>query len=457
MIVEHRSRLPVGADEAYAWHARAGAFERLVPPWESVRLVEPHPGLEEGSRVTLEVPVGPVYTRWVARHENVRPGEGFTDVQEQGPFARWRHEHRFEPDGRFACELVDRVEVELPGGPVGELAEPCVRRRLARTLRYRHRVTAADLAMHAQYRGAPRLRVAITGASGLLGRTLAAVLTTGGHDVVRLVRRPARAPDEIAWDPVAGGLDPEALARVDAVVHLAADSIGEGRWTEAKRARIRSSRIEGTRLVAGAMARASRRPQVLVSASAIGIYGNRGEEVLTDTSPPGRGFLPEVGVAWEAATEAARAAGIRTVPARVSPVLTPAGGMLGRIYLPFSLGIGGPLGDGRQWTSWIAIDDAIGVIVHALLTDTVSGPLNVTSPEPVRNEELTAVLGRILHRPAILPVPAFALRLLFPGLADEGLLASARVVPAALIASDYVFRYPTLETALRHELGRGAP
>lgn len=454
MIVEHRSQLPVPADEAWAWHARPGAVQRLTPPWERFRLLEPHPGIVEGSRVHFEVHAGPARFRWIARHEEVTPGRGFVDVQEEGPFARWRHAHRFEPTPG-GSELLDRVEVELPGGPVGEVADPFVRRRLLRLLRYRHRITAGDLALHARYRG-PRLVVAVSGASGLIGSVLTTMLTTGGHEVRPLVRRRPN-PGEIPWDPEAGRLDPGALAGVDAVVHLAGESIAAGRWTAARRDRIRRSRVEGTRLIADAAARAVPRPRILVSASAIGVYGDRGDEVLTELAPPGRGFLPEVGQAWEEATAPARAAGIRTVLARFGLVLTPAGGALERMLLPFLLGVGGPLGHGRQWMSWIGIDDAAGAVVHALTTDTLSGPVNVVAPTPLTNRDFSAVMGRVLRRPAMLPVPSSALRVLFGQLADEALLGSTRVRPAALIASGFGFRHSELEPALRHLLGRGAP
>jgi uncharacterized protein (TIGR01777 family) len=270
-----------------------------------------------------------------------------------------------------------------------------------------------------------------------------------------MVRRAARA-GEISWDPAGGRLNPADLQGVDAVVHLAGESIAAHRWTEAQRRKIRDSRVNGTALVAGAMARAADGPRVLVSASAIGLYGDRGEEPVDETSGAGTGFLPEVGLAWEAATAPAEDHGIRTVHARSGLVLSPAGGVLGRVRLPFSLGLGGPLGHGRQWMSWIGIDDAVAALFHALVSPTLSGPMNLVTPEPVRNEEFTRVLGRVLRRPALIPVPAFALRIAVGDLADEGLLASTRVRPSVLASSGFVYRQPGLEDALRHLLGRPA-
>ena len=453
MIVERRTEVGAPAEEVFRWHARPGAFERLVPPWESVRLRAPHPGLVEGSRALLAVTVGPLTTNWVARHEGVEPGRGFVDVQESGPFARWRHEHRFEPLGTERCVLVDRVDFELPGGPLGELAEPFVRKKLRHTLRYRHEVTAADLALHHGFRDRPRLTVAITGGSGLVGRALAALLTTGGHRVVQLVRRPAGV-GEISWDPAGGRLDPAALAGIDAVVHLAGESIAAGRWTATRKDRIRSSRIAGTTTLARAIAAASPRPRVLISASAIGWYGNRGDDRLDEAARPGTGFLAEVGRAWEAATTPASDAGVRVVPARFGIILSPAGGALAKMLVPFSVGAGATLGSGQQWTSWISIDDCVGALAHILCSE-VAGPVNFVAPTPVTNAEYTSTLARVLHRPAWFGVPASLLRLRFGELADEGLLASTRVSPNRLVESGYSFRHPTLTGALEHVLGRG--
>jgi hypothetical protein len=296
------------------------------------------------------------------------------------------------------------------------------------------------------------VRIALTGASGFLGGALATVLTAAGHEVVRMVRRAPR-PGEIGWDPESGRLDRDAVSGLDAVVHLAGENLA-GRWTEAHRRRIRRSRVEGTALLATTLARAALPPRVLVSASAIGIYGHRGDEVLDETSPPGQGFLPEVGRAWEAAAGPARDAGIRTVLARFGLVLSRRGGVLRQMLPPFELGLGARLGDGRQWMSWIGLDDALGALLHALSCDELAGPANLVAPEPVRNAVFTEQLARVLRRPAIFAIPGFALRLLFDGLADEGLLASTRVRPAALEATGYRFRHPTLEGALRHALGR---
>lgn len=292
------------------------------------------------------------------------------------------------------------------------------------------------------------LHVAISGASGLIGTTLRESLAGAGHRVTALVRR-APGPGEIRWDPTGGGLDPDSLRGVDSVVHLAGENLAEGGWSEARKRKILDSRKLGTRLLAEAMARATGGPRTLVSASAIGYYGERGDELLTEASPPGTGFLPEVCVAWEEATRPAAEAGVRVVRLRTGLVLTPAGGLLQRVLLPFRLGLGGRLGHGQQWMSWISEGDLIAVYRHAL-EGRLTGPVNAVAPGAVRNEEFTRVLAKLLHRPAVMVVPRTALRLVYGQMADEAILASTRVAPTALQASGFEFKHPELGPALAH-------
>jgi uncharacterized protein len=424
-----------------------------VPPWEDVRLRTAPRGLEPDSEIELEIRSGWRTTTWVARHTDIRPGRGFTDIQVRGPFDSWRHRHDFDPIDETSSIVADRIQAELPLGPLGELAEPWVRRRIRRALRYRHDATIADLELHATWGDRPRRTIALSGASGFIGRTVRAMLTTGGHRVIALVRRLPGA-DEIGWDPAAGRLDPASLSGIDAVIHLAGESIGDHRWTPERRRRILESRVRGTTTIVDAMIAAPAGPRTLVSASAIGGYGDRGDELLTEESPAGTGFLAEVVTAWEAAAARACSAGIRAAHTRFGIVLSPSGGALARMLPPFRLGLGGPLGPGNQWMSWISLDDTAGALIHSLFTESLAGPINLVAPEPVTNAGFARTLGSVLDRPAILPVPAFVLRLAVGGLADEGLLASARVAPVKLAESGYRFRHPTLESALRHLLGR---
>jgi uncharacterized protein (TIGR01777 family) len=451
-----RSLLPASADEVFRWHARPGALERLSPPWDPAIVESRTGGIEdEGARVVLRV--GPLRQRWVAEHHGTVPGRGFHDRLVEGPFAHWEHAHLMAAEGEHACTLEDRIEYALPSGRLGDAAGgPMVRALLERMFAYRHRVTADDLAAHAACRGGGPMKVAITGASGLVGSALVPFLTTGGHEVVRLVRRAPKAKDEARWDPDEEEIDAAALEGIDAVVHLSGENIAEGRWTNARKALLRSSRVGPTSLLARTLARLKRKPKVLVSASAIGAYGNRGDEWVKETDAPADDFLGRLSVEWEKAAVPAREAGIRVVHPRIGLVLTPAGGALGKMLLPFKAGLGGVLGPGTQYMSWIAIDDLLGVVHHILDRDELSGPVNAVAPEPVTNAVFTKTLGRVLGRPTVAPAPAFALRLAFGEMADATLLSSTRVKPERLEATGYRFRFPRLEPALRHLLGRTA-
>jgi len=287
------------------------------------------------------------------------------------------------------------------------------------------------------------MRVLITGSTGLIGSALVSSLTNAGHEAVGL-----RRPDQ--WDPAKRSVDVSAFAGADAVIHLAGENIASGRWTAARKRRIRDSRVQGTKLIAESLGRMDRPPHVLVSASAIGYYGDRGDEVLREESAPGHGFLADVCREWEAATDAATRKGIRVVHVRTGLVLSRTGGAMAKMLPPFKLGAGGKIGSGNQYWSWISLDDVCGAIMHSIQASTLHGPVNVVAPSPLRNSEFTRILGRVLRRPTIFPLPAFAARLVLVEMADDLLLASARVEPAKLLASRYVFRHKELEPTLRY-------
>jgi len=293
--------------------------------------------------------------------------------------------------------------------------------------------------------------VLVTGASGMVGSALVAALAAKGRKVRRLVRDGGDEHD-VSWRPDRGEIERERLSGLGAVVHLAGEPIGRGRWTAEKKARIRDSRVRGTRLLCEALAGLPAPPAVLACASAIGFYGSRGDEPLDEESPIGSGFLADVCREWEAAARPAIETGIRVVHLRFGFILSTAGGGLAQMLPPFRLGLGGPLGGGRQWMSWIALEDAVGAIDHALATGSLRGPVNVVAPAPVVNSDFTKTLGRVLGRPAFLPVPAAAVRLLFGEMGEELLLSSQRVAPKRLLASGCPFRWPELEPALRRIL-----
>jgi uncharacterized protein len=303
------------------------------------------------------------------------------------------------------------------------------------------------------------MRVLITGSSGLIGSALVPFLTSEGNSVTRLLRSPtsskAGGGSEIVWNPGGSSTASSKLEGFDAVIHLAGENIAEGRWTEAKKARIRESRTKPTRALSEALAKLNNPPRTLVSASAVGYYGDRGDEILREGSAPGSGYLPEVCLGWEGATASAVQKGIRVVHLRCGVVLATTGGALAKMLPPFRMGVGGKVGDGKQYMSWIALDDVMGAIHHVLITDRLIGPVNAVTPNPATNSEFTKTLGRVLSRPTLFPVPAAAARIAFGEMADALLLASARVMPARLVETGYQFRYPELEGALRHLLGRG--
>jgi uncharacterized protein len=299
------------------------------------------------------------------------------------------------------------------------------------------------------------MKILVTGSTGLVGSALTPSLKAQGHQVIQLVRStPQDKATQIYWNPLKGTLSAEELEGIDAVVHLAGESIAEGRWSEEKKKRIRESRVKGTTLLSETLTKLKEKPQVFVSASAIGFYGSRGDETLTEQSASGEDFLAEVCRAWELSTQAAAQSGVRVVNLRFGVILSREGGALAKMLTPFKLGVGGKVGDGRQYMSWIAIDDVVGAIEHALLNENLRGPVNVVAPSPVTNQEFTRALGDVLSRPTILPMPAFAVRLMFGEMADATLLASQRVEPARLRESGFAFKYPEIEGALRHVLSK---
>jgi uncharacterized protein len=449
MGIEYESFVDHPLAEVFTWHTRPGAMTRLVPPWQPMTVVAETESLADG-RAVLGLPGG---LRWVAQHDpaGFDPPHRFVDELSSHGLSSWparvigwwRHTHEFS-EAPGGTRVHDHVDTSVPAAA------------LRSTFVYRHRQLFQDLAAHraAAEAGARPMIIAVTGASGLVGSALSAFLSTGGHRVIRLVRRPARNALERQWDP--DGPTPDLLSGVDAVVHLAGASIA-GRFSDGHKAAVRDSRIEPTRRLADAAALADDGPATFVSASAIGYYGfDRGDAVLCEESVRGDGFLADVVADWEAATAPAAKAGLRVVNVRTGIVQSARGGTLKLMRPLFAAGLGGRLGSGEQWLSWIGLDDLLDVYHRALYDDRLSGPVNAVAPEPVRNADYTKSLAGVLHRPAVVPVPSLGPRLL---LGEQGARelaeANQRVVPTKLETLGHRFRRSKITDALAHELGHG--
>ena len=448
MSIDRETQLPVPVEDVFTWFSRPGAIRRLLPGWLPLKVIREAKSLRDGVAL-LGLPGG---VRWAAAHQpdEFIAGRRFVDQLEPAGIRTlptkaltWRHEHDFEPAGTAATRVIDRIATNLP--------EAQVQRMLA----YRHRQLVGDLAAHRQAadRGMEPQTIAVTGSSGMVGTALCAFLSTGGHRVIRLVRRPTGQGNARTWDPE--DPDPGLLAGCDAVIHLAGQSIF-GRFGHQHRARVVSSRIEPTRKLARLAAESG--VKVFVSASAIGIYGSAaGDQELDEDALAGFGgedFLVDVVRRWENAARWGAGSGMRTVQVRTGVVLDPTGGMLSVLRPLYAAGLGGRLGSGRQWLSWIGLDDLLDIYHRALWDQALQGPLNAVSPHPVRNREFSRQLGAALNRPAIIPVPRLAPQLVLGSQGAQLLaLADQRVVPGKLLAAGHRFRTGRIENALAHALG----
>jgi uncharacterized protein (TIGR01777 family) len=462
-------------DDLFAYHAAPLAFARLTPPWEHAEIVQPLARLENGERAIIKVGVGPLRIRWAALHENVvAPGAkdgvaGFDDVMESGPATTWRHEHRFEPHGPGQALLRDRITWTAPPG-AGFVVGP----KLERMFRFRHEVTKADLALKRALmlvqKNTHPLQIGVTGSTGLIGSELMALLSVLGHHPRPFVRQriaakgsssaassEAAGKGPIAWDPATGAVDVDAANGLDAVVHLAGENIADGRLDGEKLARLRTQRVDATAALWASLAALPRPPGVVVGAGAVGIYGDRGDDIVDEDSAIGSGPLSPFCSAWEAAIlDKPAGATWRSVAMRVGIVLSPRGGALGKVLPLFQAGVGGPLADGKAYMPAIGVDDMAGLIARAIVDERAAGAINGTGPTPLRNSAYTAAVGRVLGRPAVIPVPRFALRLALGDDLATHILESMRVVPSRALALGHTFRHPDIPAALAHLLG-GAP
>ncbi|MBD2763245.1 TIGR01777 family protein [Kocuria sp. cx-116] len=465
---EYETRLTQPREEVFAWHQRPGALPRLTPPFGGGpdQVTEgPTDGIEPGSHVKLGVSVpgtfGTVHVPWTARHGDWDPPRYFTDRMERGPLGEWEHRHNFEETPEGGTLVRDQVTVRtLPrvAEKASGLSDKLMRGQLKRIFAYRERQLRGDLDFHDQHRG-PRLRVAVGGASGLIGSQVCALLETGGHEVVRLERGGTTRDGVIGWDPEKGLLNPRDLAEIDVVLHLGGSSIAT-RFTRKNKEKILHSRVDSTALLVRAIGQVPerQRPRALVVGSAVGYHGtDRGDEILTEDQPPGAGFLAHVCAEWEKAAHGAEVFGVRVINVRTGLVLTPSGGLL-RPQLPLmAAGLSGPLGGGRQWQSWIGIDDMAGAVAHLVLSEDASGPYHVAAPNPVRQKDFARIISGVLHRPAVVPTPIAGPRALLGKEATrETVAASHRVDVSKFLDTGYQFRHEGLRECAEHILGRAA-
>ena len=444
-VLEWRSTMPVNVETLREWHARAGALERLTPPWQKTCAAGQGNGTRGGASGETSGGTSGETSDWIGGEANLV----------DRPFAVWHHRRRFVARSEHESVMEDYLEFKLPFAGVGAIGNGRMRRELERIFRFRHERLRHDLERHAAFCDRPRLKVAVAGASGMVGSQFCSFLTSGGHEVRRLVRRTPASANEVHWDPARGEIDAAALAGLDAVVNLAGENIGQ-RWSPQKRIAIKASREQGTALLAQTLASLDAPAPALVNTSAVGYYGaGLSDAVLDEDSPAGNDYLAEVCLAWEGATATARESGVRVVTPRFGVVMSAREGALAKQLRPYRLGAGGPVGSGKQWLSWVAPDDLVAIIYTLLYDNELSGVVNAVAPQPVVNREFARVLGRVVRRPAVLPLPALAVRGLFGEMGEVMLLRGQRVVPMRLQTNGFRWYYPDLEGALRFELGQG--
>ncbi len=455
---EHNTVVESNIETTFDWFEHEGSFRRLMPPWEVAEEVKADETLEVGSQRIFRFPMGPMKMTWVAEHTAYDPPHHFADKMVKGPFWRWHHDHNLSEDNGVTT-VTDEVSYQVPFGPLGNLVDrilggALVRSRITRMFRARELRLQGDLQQHGKFANQSRKKVLIAGSSGCIGTQLVAFLDTGGHEVWRLVRRPAKVDSqELEWYPEKGEIDASILEGFDVIIHLGGVGIGDKRWNKRRKQMIRDSRVNSTKLLADAISSLENKPECLMLASAVGWYGDRGDEQLTEDSTPGEGFLPDICREWEDAASTVEELGVRTVFLRTGIVLTATAGALGKMLFPFKMGAGGPIGNGKQWMSWISLDDEIYAINHLMMNDDSKGVYNLSSPNPVEQKKFAKTLGRVLRRPAFAPLPKFVVKILFGEMGEKLTLESQRVLPTKLTAEGYQFVHEDLESGLRDTLG----
>ena len=463
-ISTYKSELevPVPVDQLFSWHENPGAFERLTPPFEPVKVKKRKGGID-GGEVHLQMNLGPIPLPWVARHHDYIKNEQFLDEQVSGPFASWNHAHLFEKIDAKSSKLIDKIDYKLPFGTVGKtFGGAFAEQKIKQMFAYRRNITKNDLVSQSKYSGSP-LNIAVTGGSGLIGSQLKPYLTTAGHSVENIVRgRPQKG--ELSWN-----LENKTMSNLsgkDVVIHLAGEPISKPLggmvplpWTKWKRNEILKSRVEGTKLISEHIASLNNPPKVMICASAVGYYGDRGEDLLSESEESGDDYFSHVVSEWEKAAQPAIDAGIRVVFLRIAPVMSPLGGALQVLGNAARLGSSPPVAGGKQWWSWISLDDVVDVIYHSIINEKLSGPVNVASPNPVRQKEWASTLAKVIWGrfgplTGLIPVPGFVLKSVLGEFGDVLALSSIKIDSSKLLDSGYEFRFENLEDCFRHLLGK---
>lgn len=454
-IFKYKTEIKSDVHTAFEWHEREGALQRLTPPWEKVELVEKSDGIDIGAKCTLNVGTGFFSIPWQAEHIEYYKDRHFKDRQNKGPFSLWEHSHDFSQNNDITT-IDDTVEYRLPMHFISKfIAGGMIKKKLLKMFRCRSSVSKNDIEIISEYKPEPKT-IVVSGSSGVVGSALIPYLQTQGHKIIRLVRNEKQlCIGDVCWNPNAGIVEDQ-FEDADVVIHLTGEPIGDARWTEEKKLSIIDSRVKSTSLLAKTIASMNKPPKLLICASAIGYYGDRGEEELTEESGAGNDFISEVCSSWEQSAKPAEDAGVRVVYLRIGVALSPAGGALERTYKSSMLGMGSVLGSGEQYLSWVAMDDVLYSMTHIMETDSLRGPVNLTSPNPVKWKEYADTLAGVFGMPRFLKVPEWLIKAVYGQMGREVLLASAKVYPKKLLESGFTFRYPLLKDTLNHLLGRNS-
>ena len=460
MFFVKRVELSSNVEDVFEYHEREGALERLIPPWSSLQVIKRDKDLKDASIVILRLNVGPIGIRWIAQHSGYIQNRQFKDKMIKGPFRYWLHTHSFAPNEVNNCIMEDRIDYSLPFGFSDiDLFNNRIRENLSQLFYYRHHILKNDMNLYKLVRNNRGKKILLTGSTGLIGSALVPFLNTvGDHHVTRMVRPSSIYRNNnsyaVKWDPDKGKIDINDLEGYDIIIHLSGENIF-GRWSDSKKRKLIESRINTTRLLCDSLVKLKNPPSTLICASAIGIYGDRGNDVLTEETPPaGSGFLSVLCQKWEEATASVKSVGMRLINARFGMVLTPKGGILKKLVEPSIFKFGMKMGSNNQYISWISIEDVLGSILYSIGDSSIKGPVNFVSPNPMKMSDFTRILSDVLKNKFIIPIGTRTLKPVFGELADDVISSSSFVLPKKLSIAGYPFMNTDLENTLRFLLGR---